>query len=107
MFAAVLPDLDMFWFHFVNDCQNLHHDFVFHWPLFWMALASLLLHLALDRVMWLAPFSDQTVSLIEIPARHDWWVWSFMRHWLFAVEIAMAIWPTVRVMKKAPGGALP
>ncbi|MDH2328726.1 metal-dependent hydrolase [Cereibacter sp. SYSU M97828] len=127
--SAILPDLDMFWFHLVNGRQNLHHDFLFHWPLFWVALAcplwlmtrgtaracvavalaSLLLHMALDSVAghirWLAPFSDWTLNLIEIPARYDWWVWTFMHHWLFAVEVAIVIWAALRAMKKAPGGA--
>ena len=115
--AAVLPDTDLLWFYLVNDRQNLHHDFLFHGPLFWVAvaalvwilgrlagwrdsgaiagvaLASLLLHMVLDSVVaeiaWLAPFSDRTFGLMEVPARHDWWVWNFILHWSFGLELAI------------------
>lgn len=115
MVAAVLPDSDLLWFYLVNDRQNLHHDFLFHWPLFWVAVAalvwiggrlagwresgavaavalsSLLLHMVLDSIVaeiaWFAPFSDRTFGLMEVPARHDWWVWNFIRHWSFGLEL--------------------
>lgn len=115
--ASVLPDVDLLWFYFVNARQNVHHDFVFHWPLFWLALGALgwglcrvmawrraipflgaallalMLHMALDSVAaeiaWLAPFSDRTWGLVEVPARHDWWVWSFILHWTFALELTI------------------
>ncbi|WP_435169448.1 metal-dependent hydrolase [Falsirhodobacter sp. 1013] len=121
--AAVLPDTDLLWFYLVNDRQNLHHDFLFHWPLFWVAvaalfwilgrlagwrdggvvagvaLASLLLHMVLDSVVaeiaWLAPFSDRTFGLMEVPDRHAWWVWNFILHGSFGLElaiVALALW---------------
>ncbi len=122
--ASVLPDFDMFWFHFVNGRQNVHHEFLFHWPLFWMALAviawpfrsrlpkgiipvalaSVMLHLLLDsiagHIMWLAPFSDWTLNLVEVPARYDWWVWSFMTHWVFAAELAIIFAAAVTFLRR-------
>lgn len=118
--ATVLPDLDLIWFYLVNDRQNLHHEFVFHWPLFWVAtavilwaaskgagwrrvapfigvaLASLLLHMALDSIAagigWLMPLSDKQVNLVVVPARYDWWVWSFVLHWTFLLELGICVW---------------
>lgn len=118
--ASVLPDLDLVWFYLVNDRQNLHHEFVFHWPLFWVALAlilsliskglgwrqafpfigvalaSLLLHMVLDSVAagigWLMPFSDAQINLVVVPARYDWWVQSFVLHWTFLLELAICGW---------------
>lgn len=109
--------------------DGLHHDFLFHWPLFWSALAlvlwlpariagwrtaqrcigvglvSLLLHMVLDsiagHVKWLAPFSDRAVNLVEIPASYDWWVWSFTHHWLFVVELAIVLCAAITFRRRA------
>lgn len=45
--ASVLPDLDLVWFYLVSDRQNLHHNFFFYWPLFWVAVA-----LSLRLIAW-------------------------------------------------------
>ncbi|MFC3630789.1 metal-dependent hydrolase [Paracoccus angustae] len=118
--ASVLPDLDLIWFYLVNGRQNPHHEFVFHWPLFWVAVAlilwiasmglglrgampflgialvSLLLHMVPDSVAaeiaWLMPFSDAEVNLVVVPARHDWWVHSFVLHWTFLLELTICGW---------------
>lgn len=128
--ASVLPDLDLIWFYLVDDRQSVHHAYLFHWPLFWIALAglaligarlarwqaavpfvlvalaALLLHLALDSIAagiaWAAPFSDFEINLVEVPARHGWWVWNFVLHWTFALELAIlaaaagALWRDAR-----------
>lgn len=115
--ASVLPDLDLIWFYLVDNRQSVHHAYLFHWPLFWVALAALalggarlaqrpgagpviavalaglLLHMALDSIAagiaWAAPFSDFEINLVQVPARHGWWVWNFVLHWTFALELAI------------------
>jgi inner membrane protein len=137
--ASILPDFDLLWFYLIDDRQHIHHAYLFHWPLFWIALASvafalarlmrwsaavpfifgmlscLLLHMVLDSVAaeiaWLAPFSEAEVNLVQVPATHDWWVWSFVLHWTFLVEIAIvcaaavALWRDMRP-RKGRSGAL-
>ena len=99
--------------------MDLRLDYIFHWPLFWgliaalswalaralgwrgagpfilVALANLTLHLALDSIAagvgWLQPFSALEVNLVEVPARYDWWVWNFVLHWTFGLELAIAV----------------
>ncbi|HVG49734.1 MAG TPA: metal-dependent hydrolase [Rubellimicrobium sp.] len=123
--ASVLPDLDLLWFYLVGDRQNVHHAYLPHLPLFWIAvaalawmagralrlpraplligvaLANLLLHMVLDSIAagiwWLRPFSDLEVNLVRVPAVQAWWVWNFVLHWTFALELAitaaaLALW---------------
>lgn len=132
--ASVLPDLDLIWFYLVDNRQSVHHAYLFHWPLFWVALAglalgaarlaqicgaapciavalaALLLHMALDSIAagiaWAAPFSDLEVNLVQVPARHGWWVWNFVLHWTFALELAIlaaagvALWRDTRAARR-------
>ena len=122
--GAVFPDLDMIWFHLVDHRAFHHHYYWVHIPLFWLAVAALvlplaawagrlasaavffaasLIHLLLDSIgggiMWAAPFSDRLFSLVEVPATRSHWVWSFIFHWTFAGELviwAAAIWLWLR-----------
>lgn len=117
--ASVLPDTDLLWFYLVDQRQTPHHAYVFNWPLFWVAcaagalsvawfmkwgqvkpfigitLACLLLDMVLDSVAaeisWLQPFADYEVNLVSVPARFDWWVWSFVFHWTFLLEITTVL----------------
>lgn len=130
--ASVLPDLDLVWFYLVNNRQNPHHEFVFHWPVFWVALAGvswlaaqalgwrkagpfigvalagLLLHMVLDSIAagiaWLMPFRDAQINLVAVPARHGWWVWNFILHWTFLLELAICGW-TALVLWRNQGQA--
>lgn len=129
LIASVLPDTDLLWFYLVNGRQTLHHDFIFHWPLLWLALAAplwlafrsarpfvavalacLMLHMALDSVAggiaWLAPFSNRTLTLVEVPATRDWWVWSFVLHWTFAIELAITLCAAVALGRQGRSGAM-
>ncbi len=124
--ASLLPDLDLFWFYLVDGRQTAHHAYLFHTPLFWISLAaiasviawltawkaaqpfirvallSVLLHMVLDSVAaeiaWLKPFAPYEVNLVHVPAGHDWWVWNFVLHWTFLLEMgivaaaALAFW---------------
>lgn len=117
LIASILPDTDLLWFYLVDNRQTAHHEYVFHWPLFWisiafvvwaiswitdqrwirpyilMALIGSLLHMMLDsfaaEIYWLRPFSEFHLNAVKVPARFEWWVWNFILHWTFAVELAI------------------
>lgn len=114
LIGAVFPDIDMVFFHLVDDRAFHHHRYWVHVPVFWAAVAAvtlpilwrtrlrvaalaffaaLLLHLVLDSVgggvMWLAPFNTELWSLVTVPPRYGHWVTSFILHWTFALEICV------------------
>lgn len=119
LFFAIAPDLDLFYFYLFSARKMPHHAYVTHWPLLWIALATVvyiislllhkcswrpfiavglataLLHLVLDsiaaEIYWLAPFSYKYVNLVEVPARYSWWVYSFILHWTFGLELLICI----------------
>ena len=119
LFFAVAPDLDLFYFYLFSSRKVPHHAYVSHWPLVWVALAlavfivslllhkrswrpfiavglaTVLLHLVLDsiaaEIYWLAPFSNKYINLVEVPAAYSWWVYSFIFHWTFALELFICI----------------
>ena len=118
--ASVLPDVDLIHFYLIDGRQTLHHDYWTHIPAFWLvaaaaaaslfriartpvpwaAMAALLtgvfLHLALDTVAggiaWLYPYDIGRIALVAVPARFDWWIWNFVLHWSFVLEIAILAW---------------
>ena len=115
--GSVLPDVDMLWFFLVDGGRVHHHRYWTHVPLFWAALAvpalivtarrspaslravvafflAIASHLVLDTVVgdvqWLQPFSDRFIHLVtveRIAGAH--WIWSFILHWTFALELAL------------------
>lgn len=113
--ASVLPDLDLVYFYLIDNRQTLHHHYWPHLPAFWAAIAAptlalaavsrrpaallawlvfhanVFLHLVLDtvvgHVLWLYPFSADSVVLFDVPARYGWWVWNFVLHWTFLFEL--------------------
>ena len=117
--ASVFPDIDMLYFYLIDDRQTLHHYYWTHLPVIWIGLwilmiivakifknrtlfiltmiifANLVLHFALDSIVggisWLYPFIDYDLSLFTVPATHDFWVWSFVFHWTFLLEIAIVL----------------
>ena len=108
LIGSVLPDVDMFWFAFV-DSSTHHHHLITHRPavwiavlvcgLFWTAAMGLglgaLLHLSFDsiagQIAWGWPLTHHATPLVEVPARYEWWVWSFLTHWTFALEIVICL----------------
>lgn len=115
--GSVFPDLDMLAFHLVHDRAFHHHHCWVHVPGFWAIvgaaavlvlrsvgagrhvsvvlafLAGVALHIMLDGlaggIAWFWPLSGELHALVEVPARFDWWVWSFVLHWTFALELAI------------------
>jgi inner membrane protein len=118
MIASVLPDLDLLWFYFVDHRRQVHHAYLPHLPLAWMALfgaaalvmgmrrarrtawlamlvfaVNILLHLVLDTtaggIRWLWPFSNAEFAMSHVEARHQVWYLNFVLHWTFALELAI------------------
>ena len=114
MLGSFAPDFDMLYFHFVDHRQTPHHQYVTHWPLFWLLLSVVLagvsfwrdqyrlsvvvtfcsgamLHMVMDSVAapihWLAPFSPLIMELVTVPRIHPNWIVSFLLHWTFLIEI--------------------
>lgn len=120
LIASVLPDLDLAYFYLIDGRQTLHHGYWSHIPIFWVALFAVLLlfrrwiggrravhlafvvvsnaliHLALDTIAggiaWLYPYSTNRYVLVAVPAVHGWWVWNFVLHWTFALEVGLCLW---------------
>ncbi|HEX5870580.1 MAG TPA: metal-dependent hydrolase [Longimicrobium sp.] len=118
MIASVLPDLDLLWFYFVDHRRQVHHAYLPHLPLAWIALfaaaalvlrlrrasraawlamivvaANILLHQVLDTlaggIRWAWPFSRAEFVLSHVEARYEPWYLNFVLHWTFALEIAL------------------
>lgn len=114
LIGAVLPDIDMFWFHLVDERAVHHHRYWVHIPAFWLAVAAIglplawwlghlrtaavffaaiLLHLILDTIgggiMWGVPFSDRLYELVTVPPDYSHWIISFVLHWTFLAEVAI------------------
>ncbi len=114
MVGALFPDIDLFWFYFVDFRAHHHHEYLPHRPAVWLGLmivffvltrrsgnrlapigmsfcAGALVHLVLDsiagQIFWLWPLSDSAVTLVTVPATHSHFLLSFMAHWTFKVEI--------------------
>ena len=118
LLGSVAPDFDMLYFHLIDARRTPHHDYFTHWPFFWLAVgaalvaiasfsarlrssvalaftAGTLLHMALDSVAaqihWLMPFDDFAVELVVVPAAYSNWVWNFVLHWTFGLEITICL----------------
>lgn len=111
LIGAVLPDIDILWFYLIDNRSTHHHHYITHRPLLWLGLlmagltfnkrlllglgAGGLLHVSLDTLLgqigWLWPFSNAYTTLIVVPATHDFWLLSFLNHWTFKIEIALAL----------------
>lgn len=124
LIGAMLPDLDMLWFHLVDQGSVHHHRYWPHIPLIWMAIAApalfvlhrigllptglvffgaIFLHLMLDTIaggiLWGYPLDDTLFALTVVPASYSNWVVSFILHWTFLLEIlvwvcALSLWFT-------------
>ncbi len=125
--ASVLPDIDLLYFYFVDHRQTLHHEYWTHLPIFWLTLwafvtignlhfksrgvstiaqiffLNVLLHLVLDTfaggISWLYPLSSHSFFFVTVPATHAFWMFSFITHWSFLVELAITVWAIVAFVK--------
>ena len=118
MVGSIAPDIDLLYFYTLGQRAVVHHEYWTHIPAFWLAaglliwgilhifrlpgarlvpllLIGVMLHLCLDSIVgsvrWLAPFSDTTLTLFDVPARYQPWYLNFIFHWTFALEIAVVV----------------
>jgi len=131
LLASILPDLDMLYFHLIDKKQHLHHSLWPHIPAFWLSMLpivafswilirnkryrlgsivfflNIILHLFMDTInggiAWAYPFSKHLIVFFEIPPRFNWWVYSFMAHWTFGIEILVLIAAAAVFLKAGKG----
>lgn len=117
--GSIFPDLDILYYILVGKRWLSHREFWMHIPIYWIGIslavfiilalarkktwypaaiiffANVFLHLILDTVIggikWLYPFSNTGFYLTIVPARYDFWLWSFIFHWTFWLEIAIIV----------------
>lgn len=126
MLGSVCPDFDMalIWSGLL---VKHHHLFLTHRPAVWLLALALclamrhrvataialggLLHICLDsvggRIDWAWPFGSYILGLIDIPRQQGWWVWSFVNHPIFMIELticltAFALFVTTRLRPRSP-----
>ena len=129
--GAVLPDIDLLFFYFVDDRAIHHHRYWVHVPFFWAVLASvtlpvlwtsryrlvaiafiivILMHLALDSIgggiMWLAPFNTELVKLVTVQPTQSLWIFSFLPHWTFLFEVPIWIFAGYLYLKDRRHGTV-
>jgi inner membrane protein len=113
-------DIDIIYFYLIDNRQNLHHGYWIHVPFYWMIIAivtillfwmmkkrkyiiasiiffgNVFLHLFLDtlvgKIEWLYPLSNKGYYLFDVPAVYDFWVWNFVFHWTFFIEVGIVVW---------------
>ncbi len=126
LLGSIIPDIDLFYFYTFGQRAVMHHKYWTHMPFFWIVialttwllakifkpnfallplglLAGTFLHLSLDSIAgsiyWFAPFSDFSLTLVEIPARYDSWQKNYFFHWTFAIEIMICLLAAFLVLK--------
>lgn len=129
--GALAPDLDMLYFHLVDQRQHHHHTYWTHFPSLWGGLLLLsvvwaltqrhsvgamlavifslngLIHMLLDTIVgdiwWLAPVVDQPFSLFTVPALYQPWWLNFILHWSFGLELTVVAAALLMWRWPAPG----
>lgn len=117
--ASVIPDLDLIYFYLIDHRQHPHHSYFTHIPIYWLAGtvalwsygdllsnrrlmrsaviigANVMLHLVLDsvasRISWLYPIHEGGLGLFHLSSRYSWWVWNYVLHWTFGLEIMIVV----------------
>ena len=120
LLGSVIIDFDILYFYLIDNRQNLHHGYWIHIPFYWMIFAvvtillflilrkkdyviasiiffsNIFLHLLLDtivgKIQWLYPLTDKGYYLFDVPAVYDFWVWNFVLHWTFLIEVGIVVW---------------
>lgn len=117
LIGSVIPDIDLIYFYLIDGRQTHHHSYITHTPFFWLIIyltsttlsilfknkkalyltgiftASVLTHLLLDsitgKIYWGYPFSNEHLTLVDVEAKHSWWVMNFVLHWTFIFELLL------------------
>ncbi|MFC1599408.1 metal-dependent hydrolase [Patescibacteria group bacterium] len=128
LFASIVPDLDLAWWFLIDKGQHFHHSYWIHIPFYWLIIglialavikiakrnelvlplvvfmAGIFLHLILDTfvggIKWLYPISDISIIIAHVPAVYDYWVYNFIFHWTFLLEIAIFAWAGIIWLNK-------
>lgn len=118
--GSLAPDLDMLYFHLVDNRQHHHHTYFTHYPIVWLALlvasaiwlytatkknhaacaaifslngfAHMLLDTVVGDIWWLAPWGNEPFAFFTVSALYRPWWLNFLLHWSFAIELAMPVW---------------
>jgi inner membrane protein len=134
LIAAVFPDIDLFYFYFIDNRQHLHHSYWTHIPFYWVIMGSLLLsieywlknkkmivvnylisinllvHFFLDtivgKIKWLYPFSNEDIVCFHVPANYGWWVLNFVLHWTFLFELILLFLAIFIILKNRRGKSI-
>lgn len=116
--GSVFPDLDLIYFYLIDGRQHGHHSYWTHMPAFWTTLLffsltlslslktrlisasiiifylNIMLHLILDTIAggihWLYPLNTSYFVFVRIQPAYNWWVWNFILHWTFVLEILIS-----------------
>jgi hypothetical protein len=132
--GAIAPDIDMFYFWFVDHRHHHHHTYFTHFPIFWLALllaAAIWLHasrgmfllavavvfalngfvhMLLDSIVgdiaWFAPWDMQFFSLFGVPAVYKPWWLNFVLNWSFALEIVLVALAVTLWSRRTGGSGL-
>lgn len=121
LIGSILPDLDMFYFHLIDQRQHNHHSYWTHTPAIWltlfgllcfmtgiipklhvlrhaafMLLAGVMTHLLLDTVAeggirWLYPADHRLLHLIDIPGSRKPRILNHLVHWSFLIELFICL----------------
>ncbi len=110
------PDLDLFFFYFIDNRAFHHHRYWVHAPAFVLFMSIVLLaltrwrwpaafpvsvafscgwvlHILLDSIagdiMWLWPISTELYALTSVPPTQNHWILSFLLHWTFLLELVI------------------
>ena len=126
--CSVAPDFDLAYFYLIDNRQHLHHGYWTHLPIYWCFIAlipyvytlitnrkifqlamtigfvNVMGHMLLDTVVgkirWFYPISTMDIVLFHVPARYDWWVWNFVFHWTFLMEVSFIIYAIYLFIKR-------
>lgn len=129
LIGSVFPDLDWFYFWFVDHGRVHHHRYWTHLPLFWVCLlpwllalanvlggrlwsraimlfgAGALLHIVLDSIAgdiwWLYPWIDKPYSMVTVQGLYKPWWLNFFLHWTFQLELFVCAWALWHWRKRA------
>ncbi len=116
---SLWPDLDLFYFYFINRKLTFHHLYFTHLPFVLLICAVIAIpinminfrqslksiynffviswfaHLVLDTftggIAWLYPYNKKIFILINIPPSYSNWLLSFIFHWSFIIEICLVL----------------
>lgn len=118
LLGAILPDLDLIWFYFLDARAFHHHRYWVHIPMFWCGVAvatlpllvlfgrgtiipaigffsGVFLHLVLDTlagdILWGWPWSDRFFHLVTVQPKYPHWVLNFLLHPVALAELAIIL----------------